>query len=260
MTNVKPSQAWDPTTYAENARFVSDLGEPLIDLLQPIAGERVLDIGCGDGALTEKLVQAGCSVVAIDASEAQVRGARGRGLEAMVCRIEDLPFVSEFDAVFSNAVLHWVHDQDAALQRVGRALRPNGRFVAEFGGFGCVNRIRQALHDALTRRGLDAAACDPWFFPSDDDYAALLRTHGFIIESMVLFPRPTPLPGEMSAWLSTFAQPFLAPIPEAERAVFLARVSEELRPHLFVAGRGWFADYTRLRFRARTAEASPASR
>jgi len=253
MSEFEPSQTWDPATYEKNARFVSDLGEPLLELLQPAPGERVLDVGCGDGALTEKLVAAGCHVVGIDASEAQVRGARARGVDAIACRIEDLPFVKEFHAAFSNAVLHWVRDQRAALQRICRALRPHGRFVAELGGFGCVNHIRLALHHALEVRGLDPAAYDPWFFPSDEEYAALLRANGFIVESIVLFPRPTPLPGEMSGWLRTFAQPFLEPIPEPERDAFLMTVSEGLRPHLFVAERGWFADYTRLRFRARKA-------
>jgi len=252
-SDTPEAQAWDPESYAANARFVSDLGEPLIALLQPLAGERVLDVGCGDGALTERLAALGCVVLAIDASEAQVRGARARGIEALTCRVEELPFVAAFDAAFSNAVLHWVRDQPEALTRIARALRPNGRFVAEFGGFGCVQRIRQALHAALAARGIDPAAHDPWFMPSAEEYAGLLHANGFVVESIVLFPRPTPLPGPMADWLRTFAQPFLAPIAESVRDEFLLEVSEALRPHLFEPGRGWFADYTRLRFRARKA-------
>lgn len=244
------AQVWDPAAYAANARFVSDLGAPLVDLLAPVGGERVLDVGCGDGALTEKLVHAGCRVVAVDASEAQVRAARSLGLDARVCRIEDLSFDGEFDAVFSNAVLHWVRDQHAALDGIHRALRPRGRFVAEFGGFGCVDHIRRALHAALRERGVDPGTCDPWYFPTADEYGALLAAHGFDVASIALFPRPTPLPGEMAAWLETFAQPFTGAVPPADRGAFIQGVSERLRPDLFDAGRGWSADYVRLRLRA----------
>jgi SAM-dependent methyltransferase len=245
-----PAQTWDPATCAANARFVSDLGEPLVHLLQPRPGERILDVGCGDGALTEKLARTGCRVLGVDASEAQVRAARDRGLEAEVCRIEDLPFAQQFDAVFSNAVLHWVRDQPAALDRIRRALKAGGRFVAEFGGFGCVNHIRQALHAEVRERGDDPWAHDPWYFPTAEAYGALLKTQGFDVESIALFPRPTPLPGEMAGWLLTFAQPFLRAIPEPERPAFVERVSERLRPALFEEGRGWIADYVRLRFRS----------
>lgn len=244
------AQVWDPAAYAANARFVSDLGAPLVDLLAPVAGERVLDAGCGDGALTEKLVRAGCAVVAVDASEAQVGAARALGLDARVCRIEDLAFDGEFDAVFSNAVLHWVRDQHAALAGIHRALTPGGRFIAEFGGAGCVDRIRQALHAALRARGVDPLAHDPWYFPTADEYGALLGAHGFDVHSLTLFPRPTPLPGEMAAWLETFAQPFMRAVPAAEWPAFVQDVSERLRPALFDAARGWSADYVRLRLRA----------
>src|SRR5262245_46127720 len=138
-------QYWNPENYARNARFVSELGGPLLELLQPVSGERVLDLGCGDGALTMKLVEAGCHVHGVDASAAQIEAARQRGLEAEVCRVEALAFSEEFDAVFSNAVLHWVKDQDRALACIFRALKPGGRFVAELGGAGGVAAVRGAL-------------------------------------------------------------------------------------------------------------------
>ena len=244
-----PAQTWNPATYAQNARFVSDLGEPLIELLAPAAGERILDLGCGDGALTAKLAALGCVVVGVDASEAQVRATHARGLRSVVCQVEALPFVERFDAVFSNAVLHWVRDQHAALECIARALRPGGRFVAEFGGFGCVDHIRRALHEAVRHRGVDPLAIDPWYFPTDDEYGALLHEHGFAVETLSLFARPTPLPGEMSAWLETFAQPFLAAIAGEEKASVVDEVTERVKPVLFQDKRGWTADYVRLRLR-----------
>ena len=142
---MSSAQTWDPATYARNARFVSDLGSPVLELLAPRPGERILDLGCGDGALTKKLVDLHCEVVAVDASAAQVEAARKLGLAAHVMNAEDLPFDEEFDAVFSNAVLHWIKRADAAIASVYRSLKPGGRLVAECGGHGCVRTVQTAL-------------------------------------------------------------------------------------------------------------------
>lgn len=245
------SQHWDPDVYARNARFVSDLGAPLLDLLAPRAGDRILDLGCGDGALTEKLVALGCDVVGIDSSPEQVAAARSRGLDARVTDARSLGFVSEFDAVLSNAVLHWVKDADAALASIHRALRPAGRFVAELGGAGCVDRIRHALHLELAARGLDPARYDPWFFPTLDDYRQRLERASFEVTEIALFDRPTPLPGDVVGWLETFAQSFLVDVPAEERPRFLAGVRDRLQPSLRDGQGEWTADYVRLRFSAR---------
>jgi SAM-dependent methyltransferase len=244
------TQRWNPDTYEKHGRFVSDLGAGVVDLLAPMAGERILDLGCGDGALTETLVTAGCRVVAVDASAEQIAGAVKRGLDARVARAEALPFNSEFDAVFSNAVLHWVKDADGAIASVARALKPGGRFVAEFGGFGCVDTIRTALHAALKKRGINAASADPWYFPSDVEYRAKLEAHGFAVRVITLFPRPTPLPGDASAWLETFAQPLIGAVARADRPALIAEVCDAMRPTLFNPDSGWTADYIRLRFAA----------
>jgi trans-aconitate methyltransferase len=244
------TQQWNPETYARNARFVSDLGAGVFELLAPKPGERVLDLGCGDGALTERLVAAGCRVTAIDSSAEQVGAARARGLDARRARAETLPFKEEFDAVFSNAVLHWIPDADAVIGSVHRALKPGGRFVAEFGGAGCVETVRLALIDAANRRGLDGAALDPWFFPTDTAYRARLEARGFTVRAMTLFARPTPLPGDITDWLETFAQPFLGAVPPDDRRAFIQDVRAAVQPALFDPARGWTADYMRLQFDA----------
>jgi trans-aconitate methyltransferase len=244
------TQEWNPATYARNARFVSDLGAGVFELLAPKRGEQILDLGCGDGALTEKLVAAGCRVIAIDSSAEQIGAARARGLDARRARAETLPFKGEFDAVFSNAVLHWIPDAGAAIASVHRALKPGGRFVAEFGGAGCVQTVRLALIEAANRRGLDGAALDPWFFPTEAAYRALLEARGFVVRAITLFPRPTPLPGDISDWLETFAQPFLKAVPHDGRRGFVQEVRAAVEPSLFNRDGGWSADYVRLRFAA----------
>ncbi len=243
-------QSWDPARYARNARFVSDLGAPVMDLLAPRPGERVLDLGCGDGVLTEELVRRGCQVVGVDGSEAQVAAARARGLDVRVADGQSLEFEREFDAVFSNAALHWMKRPAAVIEGVARALRPAGRFVAEFGGAGCVAKIVAALDAALARRGLSAARLSPWYFPSADEYRALLEQRGFVVDSIALFPRPTPLPGDVTGWLETFAESFTRALPAGERRDFLEEVRDALRPELVDRDGVWVADYVRLRFAA----------
>jgi SAM-dependent methyltransferase len=244
------AQHWDPARYARNARFVADLGQPVVEWLAPVPGERILDLGCGDGALTEKLAAAGCSVVGVDASADQIAAARARGLESQVVDGAALTFAAEFDAVFSNAALHWMLKPDAVIAGVFRALRPGGRFVGEMGGAGNVAKIKAALIAALGRRGIDGRPFVPWYFPTPDEYAAKLAAAGFTVERIELIPRPTELPGDIAAWLETFAEAFLSRLPAAERSVAIAEVTADLAPQL-IDGRGkWMADYVRLRFRA----------
>ena len=242
------SQSWHPERYARHARFVSDYGESLLDLLDAQPGERVLDLGCGDGVLTRKIADLGAIVVAIDASEAQVAGARAAGLDAQVADGQALDFEAEFDAIFSNAALHWMTDAEAVIDGIWRALKPGGRVIAEMGGGHNVAVITAALIAALERRGLDGQAAHPWYFPSVEEHRLLLEARGFRVESIELFERLTPLPGEMAHWLETFAESFLVQVAPAERPVLMEEVAEALRPHLCDAEGRWMADYVRLRF------------
>jgi len=244
------NQSWDPDAYARNARFVSDLGAPVVELLAPRAGEQILDLGCGDGALTKKLVELGCDVVGVDLSAPQVLAARRLGLDARVADGERLAFDAEFDAVFSNAAIHWMKRADDVIAGVWRALRSGGRFVAEFGGYGCVATIKRALIDALRRRGIDGDALNPWYFPTVEDYSARLARRGFAVSYLALIPRPTPLPTAINGWLETFAQSFMAPLKDHDRAGFIDEVREALRPDLCDRDGKWLADYVRLRFAA----------
>jgi trans-aconitate methyltransferase len=244
------AQTWDPADYARHARFVSDLGSPVVALLAPQPGERILDLGCGDGALTKTLVDLGCEVVAIDSSAPQVEAAKQLGLDARVMSADALPFREEFDAVFSNAVLHWITRADPMIAAVYNSLRPGGRFVAECGGDGCVRKIRTALVQALDRRGVDGESRVPWYFPTPGDYATRLERAGFRVDSVALIPRPTPLPGDVVGWLETFGQSFLHGLTDAERTEYLQEVRAALEPQLRDSTGTWVADYVRLRFAA----------
>ncbi len=246
------TQTWDPERYARNARFVADLGAPVVALLAPVAGERILDLGCGDGALTAKLVAMGCEVIGVDSSAAQIEAARKLGLDARVASGEDLDFDGEFDAAFSNAALHWMSDADKVIAGVHRALKPGGRFVAEFGGYGCVAKIRKALVEGLNRRGVNGEAANPWYFPAVEDYSERLARGGFAVSYIALIPRPTPLPGDVTGWLETFAESFTSKLAVDKRPAYIAEVREALRPELCDEEGKWTADYVRLRFAAKT--------
>jgi SAM-dependent methyltransferase len=173
-----------------------------------------------------------------------------RGIDARVMNAESLPFDREFDAVFSNAALHWIQDADAAASSVFRSLKPGGRFVGEFGGEGNVKTIRDALTECLSHRGKDAAALDPWKFPTVETYRGVLENGGFAVRTMTLFSRPTGLPTGMEGWLKTFAQSFLIELDPDERQACIEEICAAVRPRLYDSRRGWHADYVRLRFAA----------
>ncbi len=257
-------QSWDPDRYARTARFVSDLGAPLLEILAPQPDDRILDLGCGDGALTERIAAAGATVVGVDASAEQVAACRARGIEAHVVAGEALLDRTElhgrFDGVLSNAALHWMSDDPSrVIAGVAAALRPGGRFVGEMGGAGNVAAIAEALEAALDARGLDGGAANPWYFPTPEAYRARLEASGFAVVRMEHFARPTPLPGPLEDWLDNFGEPFLKRLPPAERAPLKREVADRLRDRLIDAEGRWVADYVRLRFAAELSEATGQS-
>ena len=244
------TDAWNAQQYAERARFVSDLGLPVVDLLAPLPGERILDLGCGDGVLTRRLIDVGCDVVGVDASEDMVRAARAIGVDARVVDARALPFDGEFDAVFSNAALHWMGPPESIVRGVKRALRPGGRFVGECGGCGNVAVVIAALRAALTARGVEFDRVTPWYYSDVGEYRAMFDRLAFEVRSLELFDRPTPLPGSLSDWLETFAGRLLASVPPGDRDGLLDDVSARCAPMLRDAQGHWTLDYVRLRFAA----------
>jgi len=245
------TQTWNATAYAEVGAFVPSLGAGVLEWLNVQRGERVLDLGCGDGQLTAKIAAAGAQVVGLDASAEMLAGARARGLDVQLGNAEALPFDREFDAVFSNAALHWVRDQDAMLAGVHRALKPGGRFVVEMGGHGNVAAILVALTAVLERHGCAGLEDGVNYYPAPEAYTERLARHGFAVEQMQLIPRPTPLPAGMRAWLTTFRSGVLAAVPEELREKVLDETVALLEPALRDERGNWTGDYVRLRFIAR---------
>ena len=249
MTGLSAQQTWTAEGYEKNARFVSDLGAEILSWLAPAPGMRVLDVGCGDGALTRRIAEMGADVVGIDVSDDLIEAARRRGLDVHKLSVTDMTFNAGFDAVFSNAVLHWVTEPERAIERMRAALKPAGRLVAEFGGHGNIAAIVTAMRAVARSHGGDAALASPWFYPTDREYAALLRAGGFRVEKIGLFPRQTPLPTGLSGWLDTFRAPFFAQFG-ARAGTIKAEVEDLLRPALCDTMGNWTADYVRLRLQA----------
>jgi len=243
-------QSWNAESYVRDAGFVAELGQTLIDLLVPQSGERVLDIGCGDGRLTQRLGEAGAVVVAIDSSPEMVDAAKQRGIDARHVDAYELEFDSEFDAVFSNAALHWMTRPDVVAEKVAQALKSGGRFVGEFGGHGNVAAIVTALLAVADAMDLPSLDHIPWYFPTATQYSTLLDNHGFRVDMMDHFARPTRLDAGMHPWLATFAGPFCHALTDSQKVAYLERVVALLRHSLCDDQGNWTADYVRLRFHA----------
>ena len=236
---------WDAGDYARVGAFVAELGEAALDLLDPQPGEAILDIGCGDGALTQWIAERGATVVGIDNSESMVIAAKARGLDARLMDAAQLRFSEAFDAAFSNATLHWVLDKERAARSIWFALKPGGRFAGEMGSSGNLAALREALDDMLIARGYGPPTYAANWYPSPEEFAALYEQAGFRDIDARLVHRPTVIDHGIAAWVTTFRKGWLdrAGVPEADRAEIAEAVAARFPDN--------FADYVRLRFTMR---------
>lgn len=252
---------WNPSLYQTSHSFVWEFGREVIQLLAPQPGERILDVGCGTGQLTRAIADTGASVVGVDRSPEMIADARRNysDLQFEVADAAALPYREDFDAVFSNAALHWVRDAEGAVAGIRRALKPGGRFVAEFGGQGNVEILVRAVYHALRELGVGKPeGLNPWYFPSVGEYATLLERHGLEVGYASLFDRPTPLePGAegLTKWIEMFCGPFLKGVESSVRERFVELVRGYAAPELERDGR-WTIDYRRLRIAARDRRAA----
>ena len=247
------TQTWDPVAYAREGAFVHQLAGEVVEWLAPQLGERILDLGCGDGQLTARIAAGGIDIRGVDASGAMVAASRTRGIAADEAPAEMLPYGdAAFDAVFSNAALHWVRGQDAMMAEVHRVLKPGGRFVAEMGGHGNIAAIRVGFMAVLKRHGFGDAEDGVNYYPTAQGYTRRLERHGFRVVRMELIPRPTLLEkGGMEGWLRTFRRGVLEKVPEDLRGTVIDECCALLAPALRDEDGNWVADYVRLRFMAR---------
>lgn len=241
---------WNADRYVKNASFVSEYGSAVANLLGDIDGKKILDLGCGDGRLTQELVDKGAKVIGIDASESMIDSARAKGLEAYVLDALEMNYRDEFDAVFTNATLHWIPNHPLLAENVLRALKSGGQFVGEFGGHGNVAAINTGIRGVLSKHGYSWVGKKPVTYPSVRKFESVLGDAGFTVEYIELIPRPTPLPTGIRGWLETFGKPFLEGVPEEEQSSMIDEIEELLAPALRDEYGNWTADYIRLRFKA----------
>lgn len=241
---------WNADLYADKHAFVFEMGAGVVELLAPKAGERVLDLGCGTGELTAQIARHGAQVLGFDASPAMLQRAKGAfsGLDFRLGRGENFDFGRDFDAVFSNATLHWIPDHVAVARGVHRALKPGGRFVGELGGQGNVALLEDALKRAAHELNLPPFS-GPNTFPSLLEFAQSLEAGGLAPVFLQLFERPTLLAGEDGArnWWRQFRAAYLDSLTDEQQLAVLER-AEQLAAPLLKRPDGWFADYVRLRF------------
>jgi trans-aconitate methyltransferase len=233
---------WNAEDYARLGGFVAELGGAALDLLAPQPGERILDIGCGEGTLTRKIMDRGATVLGVDNSPEMIAAAREKGVDALLLAAEDMQFFAEFDAAFSNATLHWVLHKEQAARAIFRALKRAGRFAGEMGGEGNIRRLREALDEELILRGYAPPLEASNWYASPDEFAAIYEAAGFTEIDARLIERPTSLEHGVAAWVTTFRSGWLdrSGVPEPERAEIGAAVADRFGSNV--------ADYVRLRF------------
>jgi trans-aconitate methyltransferase len=246
---------WNAELYDKNLGFVSEFGKGVVELLNPQRGEKILDLGCGTGDLTYEIAKAGSTVFGIDLSQSMIEKARQKypKIRFNVENGEDFRTIESYDAVFSNAALHWMKRPSKVVESVWLALRSGGRFVAEFGGQGNVETIIQGITDVLSQQyEMDATERNPWYFPSVGEYSSLLEQQGFRVTYALHFDRSTSLvDGEngLNHWLKGFGADFFQEFSESQQLILLEEIKEKLRPSLYHNGT-WYADYKRIRIAA----------
>ncbi|GAB4235555.1 MAG: class I SAM-dependent methyltransferase [Stanieria sp.] len=242
---------WDAKLYEDKHSFVWQYGSDLITILSPQSGERILDLGCGTGQLTNQIAQLGAEVIGIDKDASMIEQAKANypQLNFQVADGTDFSFTKSFDAVFSNAALHWIKPPETVIKCIWQVLKPGGRLIAEFGGKGNVEQIIQAIKTVVQEKGYQISTkLNPWYFPSIAQYATLLEQQGFIVNYASLFERPTQLEGEqgLANWLTMFASSLLSIFPSETQPEIITEIEAKLRPILY-QNQAWFADYKRIR-------------
>jgi ubiquinone/menaquinone biosynthesis C-methylase UbiE len=251
MENQRTLDNWNANLYDQNHSFVSKYGHNLIELLAPKQGENILDLGCGTGDLANQLYSFGVNVIGVDKSANMVQQAQSKypNIKFIVDDATDLEYENEFDAIFSNATLHWVHPPKQALHRVYHALKHGGRFVAEFGGKGNVQLITDEIMNQFKNLGIEYNIKQfPWYFPSIGEYSTLMEQRGFRVVLAQHFDRPTPLDGDngLRNWMNMFGSTMFAGMTNEIKEQVITSAETNLKETLFHNGQ-WIADYKRIR-------------
>jgi trans-aconitate methyltransferase len=255
MTSLTNAQQWNATLYDDKHGFVFKYGEDVVQLLAPQQGERILDLGCGTGYLTHLIARASARVIGIDKSPAMIQRAQAAypDLDFRVMSATEFAFDTPFDAVFSNATLHWVLDKETAIDHIAQTLKTGGRLILEMGGKGNVEEIVVATRKVLTRHGYYSnAATQLWYFPSLSEYTTLLEKKGFRVRFAAHFDRPTELKDTENGikdWIKMFGNAFFSNIPENEIDSILNEIQDMVRPTNYRNG-NWYGNYKRLRIAA----------
>jgi len=240
---------WNPKNYNKHTAFVSQLALPVVNLLDPKKEEKIFDVGCGEGTLSVEIERRGAKVIGIDMSQEMIDFSKAKGLEAYVGTVTDLPYDSQFDGVFSNAVLHWVKDARTVVQNIAKVLKRGGRFVCEFGGEGNAYYLVNAMEEVFAYHPEFGKFDNPWYFPSVEAYTSLLESEGFNVEYIEIIPRPTPM-DDISNWLDIFANGVTSHLTAEQFEVFKKETTKILKPTIFSEDKGWVLDYKRLRVKA----------